>query len=148
MTGSQRSVVLSIHDVGHGIGVDRLAPFRETVKIRTSLPIPTADLLTLFVFDSPTLRLQAFSLQHRFPPFLLVPVLRARVKMRILYTRHLGSLAWSWLVALAFVGARLTDKGKIWGTRPLQALLFSPPAEKGDQGANDDYQDGKRNQEP
>jgi hypothetical protein len=51
------------------------------------------------------------------------------------------------LVALVFVGARFTDKGKIWGTRLLQAPLFSPLAEKGDQGANDDYQNGKRDQE-
>ena len=60
----------------------------------------------------------------------------------------LGNFAWSLRVTLALVGARFTGKRKIWGARPLQNFPFSPPAEGRGQYANDDYQHGKRNQEP
>jgi hypothetical protein len=63
-------------------------------------------------------------------------------------TLRLGSFAWFLRVALALVGTRFAGKRKIWGARPFQTLPFSPPAEKRDHGANNDYQHGKRNQEP
>jgi hypothetical protein len=64
----------------------------------------------------------------------------------------LGSLAWSWLVTLALVGlasdgTRFTVEGKIWGARPLQTLLLSPPIDKWEHCANDDYQHAKPDQE-
>src|ERR1035441_9014919 len=43
--------------VGLWIGVDKmLTPFRETVKSELPCLIPSANLLTLFVFDSPSVR--------------------------------------------------------------------------------------------
>jgi hypothetical protein len=51
-------------------------------------------------------------------------------------------------VTLALVGTHIAGKRKIWGARPLQILLFSPPAEEREHCANDDYQHGKRNPEP
>jgi hypothetical protein len=62
------------------------------------------------------------------------------------FALSLGNLAW--LVRLVLVGARFTGKGKIWGATPLQTFLLSPPAEEGDEYAKNDYQHGKRNQEP
>jgi hypothetical protein len=64
----------------------------------------------------------------------------------------LGSFAWSWLVTLALVGlasvgTRFTVEGKIWGARPLQTFLLSPPIDKWEHYANDDYQHAKRDQE-
>lgn len=60
----------------------------------------------------------------------------------------LGSFAWSFRVTLVLVGARFTGKGKIWGVSPRQTFLLSPPAEEGDEYPKEDYQHGKRNQEP
>jgi hypothetical protein len=51
------------------------------------------------------------------------------------------------LVGLSLGGFRFSDKREIWGVRSLQTLPFSPPVEKGERGANDDYQDGKGNPE-
>src|ERR1019366_2126730 len=43
--------------VGLWIGVDKmLTPFRETVKSELPCLIPSANLLTLFVFDNPSVR--------------------------------------------------------------------------------------------
>ena len=58
----------------------------------------------------------------------------------------LGNFAW--LVRLVLVGARFPGKGKIWGVSPRQTFLLSPPAEEGEEYTKDDYQHGKRNQEP
>jgi hypothetical protein len=51
------------------------------------------------------------------------------------------------LVGLASDGTRFTVEGKIWGARPLQTLLLSPPIDKWEHRANDDYQHAKRDQE-
>ena len=73
-------------------------------------------------------------------------------KVRNPFALILGSFSWSLFVTrfvtLAVGGTHFAVKGKIWGARPLQALLFSPPVEEREPCAHDDYQHGKRNPEP
>jgi hypothetical protein len=71
----------------------------------------------------------------------------ARYWLVTLAWAHLALVTPAW-VTLAWVGARFMGKRKIWGVRALQTLPFSPPAEKREQCANDDYQHPNRNQKP
>jgi hypothetical protein len=63
-----------------------------------------------------------------------------------LITHALNTLA---LNSLSLIRADFTDKRKIWwGACPLQTLSLSPPVEKGEGCAKDDYHHGQHNPQP
>lgn len=62
--------------------------------------------------------------------------------------RILGSFGHYRLVSLALVGTHFIRKREILLARLLRKSSFSPPAEESCQYSNDDYRDGKRNEEP
>jgi hypothetical protein len=60
----------------------------------------------------------------------------------------LGSFGHYRLFFLTLVGTHFIRKREILLARLLRKSSFSPPAEEGCQYANDDYRNGKRNEEP